>query len=60
MRDYKKLEVWAKAHQLYLYVKKDITVKFPKEERDKEYNIVNKMINESRAMLIIFLKFLRR
>ncbi len=27
---------------------------------NKEYNIVNKMINESRAMLIAFLKFLRR
>ena len=27
---------------------------------NKEYNIVNKMIKESRAMLIAFLKFLRR
>ena len=118
MRDYKKLEVWAKAHQLYLYIKKEIAVKLPKEEKyelasqlqraalsvplniaegcgrytdkdfahfldnalgslnetdycyfaaseldyisNKEYNIVNKMINESRAMLIAFLKFLRR
>lgn len=33
MRDYKKLEVWSKAHQLYMYVKKDIVVKFPKEEK---------------------------
>ena len=118
MRDYKKLEVWAKAHQLYLYVKKDIVVRFPKEEKyelasqlqraalsvplnitegcgrytdkdfahfldnalgslnetdyccfaaseldymsNEKYNIVNKMINESRAMLITLLKFLRR
>ena len=27
---------------------------------NKKYNIVNKMINESRAVLIAFLKFLRR
>ena len=112
MRDYKKLAVWGKAHQLYLYIKKDIAVKFPKEEKyelaalsvplnivegcgrytdkdfahfldnalgslnetdyccfaaselnyisNKEYNIANKMINAARAMLIAFLKFLRR
>ena len=33
MRDYKKLEVWSKAHQLYLHIKRDIIVKFPKEEK---------------------------
>lgn len=33
MRDYKKPEVWNKSHQLYLYVKKSIAVKFPKEEK---------------------------
>ena len=33
MRDYKKLDVWKKAHELYMYVKKNIAVKFPKEER---------------------------
>ena len=118
MRDYIKLEVWSKSHQLYLYVKKDIVVKFPKEEKyelasqlqraalsvplnivegcgrytDKDfvhfpdnavgslnetdyccfaaselnyitiekYGIVNKFINETRGMLIAFIKFLRR
>ena len=33
MRDYKKLEVWKKSHELYMYVKKNIATKFPKEER---------------------------
>lgn len=118
MRDYKKLEVWNKAHQLYLYIKKDVVVRFPKEEKyelasqlqravlsvplnivegcgrytekdfahflnnalgslnetdyccfaaselnyvsAEEYGIVNKLINETRAMLITFTKFLRR
>lgn len=118
MRDYKKLEVWNKAHQLYMYVKKDIVVKFPREEKYEltsqlqravlsvplniaegcgrytekdfahflnnalgslnetdyccfaaselkyistdEYGAVNKLINETRAMLIAFIKFLRR
>src|SRR6266404_532799 len=117
MRDYKKLEVWKKAHEQYMFVKTSIAIKFPKEERfelasqllraslsvplnivegcgrytdkdfahfldnalgsinevdyccfaafelkyvsDKEYIIVNKIVNEVRAMLISFLKFLR-
>jgi four helix bundle protein len=117
MRDYKKLEVWKKAHVLYMFMKKNIAIKFPKEERfeltsqllratlsvplnivegcgrytdkdfahfldsalgstneadyccfaafelkyisEAEYNSVNKMINETRAMLISFIKFLR-
>lgn len=117
MRDYKKLEVWKKSHDLYMYVKKNITPKFPKEERyeltsqllraalsiplnivegcgrytdkdfthfldnslgstnetdyccfaafefnyisQEEYSIVNKLVNEVRAMLISFIKFLR-
>jgi len=117
MRDYKKLDVWKKSHELYMYVKKNIAPKFPKEERcemtsqllraslsiplnivegcgrftDKdfahfldnslgstnevdyccfaaselgyismdEYNIINKLVNEVRAMLISFIKFLR-
>ena len=117
MRDYKKLDVWKKSHEMYMHVKKNIAVKFPKEERyeltsqllratlsvplnivegcgrftDKdfahfldnslgstneadyccyaavelgylsidEYNIANKLVNEVRAMLISFLKFLR-
>src|SRR4249919_1266949 len=33
MRDYKKLEVWKKSHELYIHVKKSVAVKFPKEER---------------------------
>lgn len=117
MRDYKKLEVWKKAHEQYMFVKKNIASKFPKEERfeltsqllraslsiplnivegcgrytdkdfahfldnslgstnevdyccyaanelkyitEDEYNIANKLINEVRAMLINFLRFLR-
>jgi four helix bundle protein len=118
MRDYKKLDVWKKAHTAYLFIKKDIVPKFPKEERfeltaqlnraalsiplnivggcgrfsDKDfahfldtalgstnevdyccfaaleldyisndkYESLNQMINEVRAMLISFLKFLRK
>lgn len=117
MRDYKKLEVWKKSHELYMFIKKNIATKFPKEERyemtsqllraslsiplnivegcgrytDKdfahfldnslgstnevdyccftaselnyilleEYNNLNKLVNEVRAMLISFIKFLR-
>ena len=117
MRDYKKLEVWKKSHDLYMHVKKNIASKFPKEERyeltsqlsraslsvplnivegcgrytdkdfthfldnslgstnetdyccyaafelsyisEEEYNTVNKLVNEVRAMLISFIKFLR-
>ena len=117
MRDYKKLDVWKKAHEMNMFIKKDIAIKFPKEERfeltsqltraslsiplnivedcgrytdkdfahfldtalgstneidycclcaselkyisDEDYIKVNKSINEVRAMLISFLKFLR-
>lgn len=117
MRDYKKLDVWKKAHEMNMFIKKDIATKFPKEERfelksqltraslsiplnivegcgrftdkdfahfldnalgstneidycclcaselnyisEEEYIKVNKAINEVRAMLISFLKFLR-
>lgn len=117
MRDYKKLEVWKKAHKnLYVY-KKEIVIKFPKEERfelttqlnraalsiplnivegsgrdtdkdlafldtalgsvneveyccfaayelkyisDENYQKINKLLNETRAMLISFLKVLRK
>lgn len=117
MRDYKKLDVWKKSHQMYLHVKRNITTKFPKQEKyemisqlnraalsvplnivegcgrytDKdfahfldnslgslnesdyccfaavelgyitkqEYEMIDKMVNEVRAMLISFLKFLR-
>jgi four helix bundle protein len=33
MRDYKKLDVWKKSHELYMFIKNRIAVKFPKEER---------------------------
>ncbi len=117
MRDYKKLDVWKKSHDMYLYIKKNIAIKLPKEERyeltsqlqraalsvplnivegcgrftDKDfahfldnslgsvnetdyccfaafelnyiskedYDIINKLVNEVRAMLLAFLKFLR-
>ena len=117
MRDYKKLDVWKKSHQMYVFIKKNVSGKFPKEERyeltaqlnraalsvplnivegcgrytDKDfahfldnslgsvnetdyccyaavefgyitvddYNIINQLVNEVRAMLISFLKFLR-
>jgi four helix bundle protein len=117
MRDYKKLDVWKKSHEMYMFIKKQIASKFPKEERyemtsqllraalsvplnivegcgrftdrdfahfldnalgstnetdyccyaaselgyitAEEYVGVNRLINEVRAMLISFLKFLR-
>jgi four helix bundle protein len=89
MRDYRKLDVWAKAHELYLYVKTQLTPKLPREERfeltsqllraslsvplnivegcgrftDKDFAHFQDTslgsINETRAMLINFLKFLR-
>jgi len=118
MRDYKKLEVWKKAHETYMFIKREIVLKFPKEEKfeliaqlnrdalsiplnivegagretdkdfahfldtelgsvneteyrcfaahelkyvaDENYNKINKLLNETRAMLISFLKFLRK
>lgn len=118
MRDYKKLDVWKKAHETYLFVKKNIVTKFPKEERfelttqlnraalfiplnivegcgrfsdkdfahfldtslgstnevdyccfaaqelnyitDTDYQKINGLINDTKAMLISFLKFLRK
>src|SRR5678816_328222 len=33
MRNYKKLKVWEKAHEQYMFVRKNIALKFPKEER---------------------------
>jgi len=33
MRDYRKLKVWEKAHELYMYVRKNVAVRLPKEER---------------------------
>ena len=118
MRDYKKLDVWEKAHQTYLFIKQNVVIKFPKEEpfeltaqlnravlsiplnivegcgrfSDKDfahfldtalgstnevdyccfaalelnyvsndiYQSINNKVNEVRAMLISFLKFLRK
>ncbi|HSC53565.1 MAG TPA: four helix bundle protein [Phnomibacter sp.] len=117
MRDYKKLEVWKKAHELNMHIKLFIAPKFPKEERfeltsqmtraalsvplnivegcgrytdkdfahfldnalgstneadyccyeaaelkyitENEYQHVNKLVAETRAMLIGLLKYLR-
>ena len=117
MRDYKKLDVWQRSHEMYMFIKKNISVKFPKDERfeltsqllraalsvplnivegcgrytdkdfahfldnalgstneddsccfaawecnyisEEEYNKANKLLNEVRAMLIAFIKFLR-
>lgn len=33
MKDYKKLQVWEKAHELVLYVYKQVLPKFPKHEQ---------------------------
>ena len=33
MRDYKKLEIWIRSHELYMFVKKTIIPKLPKEEK---------------------------
>jgi four helix bundle protein len=33
MRDYKKLDVWKKSHEMYLFIRKKIAIKFPKDER---------------------------
>ncbi len=118
MRDYKKLDVWQKAHYMYLFIKKNITIKFPKEEKyeltsqlqraalsiplnivegcgrftdrdfahfldnslgsvnetdyccfaafelnyitKEDYENINQQVNEVRAMLISFLKYLRK
>jgi four helix bundle protein len=118
MRDYKKLDVWKKSHEMYMYIRRNITTKFPGNERyelttqllraalsvplniaegagrdtnkdfthfldislgstnesdyccfvalelkyisTEEYSIVSKLLNEVRAMLINFIKFLRK
>ena len=118
MRDYKKLEVWKKSHELYMYIKKKIVINFPKEERyeltsqllraalsvplnivegcgkftdkdfarfldnslgstnetdyccfaayelkyitEQDFLVISKMVNEVRAMLINFIKHLRK
>lgn len=96
MRDYKKLEVWKKANEFYIHVKKNIILPLNIVEgsgrytdkdfthfldnslgstneadyccyaafelnytTEQEYKVVNKLVNEVRAMLIAFKKFLR-
>ncbi|WP_442795118.1 four helix bundle protein [Pelobium manganitolerans] len=117
MRDYKKLEVWKRSHELNMFIKKSIATKLPLEEKyelksqltraalsiplnivegcgrftdkdfahfldnalgsvnevdycalcamelryisDDDYNLLNSNLNEVRAMIIGFLKFLR-
>jgi four helix bundle protein len=44
MRDYKKLGVWQKSHDLYMYVKKNIASKFPKEVR---YELTSQLLRAS-------------
>lgn len=118
MRDFRKLAVWKKAHEQYLFVKRSITSKFPPSERfelssqlqraslsvvlnivegcgrasdkdfahfldtalgstnevdyccfaalelnyisENDYNAIYALINETRAMLISFIRFLRK
>src|SRR5690349_1483902 len=33
MRDYKKLDVWKKSHEMYMHLKRNLAVKLPREER---------------------------
>jgi|GEM_PF-6365125 len=47
MRDYKKIEGCKKFHELYMDIKKNV-------------DAVNKMISEVGAILIAFIKFLRK
>ena len=44
MRDYKKLDVWKKSHEMYMYVKQKIAIKFPKEER---YELTSQLLRAS-------------
>jgi len=44
MRDYKKLDVWKKAHEQYMFIKKNIAIEFPKEER---FELTSKLLRDS-------------
>ncbi|MDX1938125.1 MAG: four helix bundle protein [Flavihumibacter sp.] len=44
MRDYKKLDVWKKSHDMYLHIKMQVVVKFPKEER---YELTSQLLRAS-------------
>jgi hypothetical protein len=37
MRDYRKYDVWVKAHQLVFFVYKEIIIEFPKSEQYEWY-----------------------
>ena len=44
MRDYKKLDVWKKSHGQYMFMRKNIAVKLPKEER---YKLTSQLLRAS-------------
>lgn len=44
MRDYKKLDVWKKAHEQYMNIKTIIVTKFPKEER---FELTSQLLHSS-------------
>ena len=53
MRDYKKYDVWVKAHQLTLFVYKDILPGFPKSE---QYELVSQLKRASYSADLILWK----
>src|SRR6266498_5349567 len=44
MRDYKKLDVWKKSHEMYMHIKLHVANKFPKEER---YELTSQLLRAS-------------
>lgn len=44
MRDYKKLDVWKRAHEMYMYVRTDIAARLPREER---YEITSQLLRSA-------------
>jgi four helix bundle protein len=42
MRDYKKSDVWIKSHEANIFIKKNIAIKFPKEERFELLALLNR------------------
>ena len=47
MRDYKKLEVWRKSHELYMHINKKIAINFPREER---FGLTSQLLRASLAI----------